>query len=425
MRRPAIDGRHLVVGSTLLTQLLLVVSGPLALRLLGLEDRGEVAFVFAAVLLVSQVTHGGIPQAWAFWIARHGVAPAALLSSRLRRFSLRAVLMGVMGAIGIGVLSTAQEPLTHPAAELVISAFAIVAIMHAVLALSVLQGSRRFARLAAVQTMPGVLYTGGLVVMALTGTADVISVLVVYFSSWIVIAVWGLLPGRKDVAGEPAPPQAELSSYGRRTLVSASAPIDNLGIDQLLVGTLLLHAGLGAYTVALAFETAPVILLIALGTICMPGIAQIHDPAAQRRYAARWIAIGLALATTGVLLIQLLLEPVLLLAFGQEAEVALEPARILVVAGIFLGLRRLTGSMLQGLGRPTTATAAELVGFAVMVVGMFTLVPRYGLEGACVAMLAAGLVTATLGVIALLVPRRRAAERPREPIASTPPSAPR
>lgn len=415
-----LDGRHLVVGSTLLTQALLVVSGPLAIRLLGLEGRGEVAFVFAAVLLLGQVAHGGIPQAWAYAIARDAVSPAALLRARLGRFTARSVIVAALGAAGIAVLASVQEPLSDPVAELAVSAVAVVAVMHAVLALSVLQGAQRFGHLAAVQLLPGVLYTGGLVVMLLTDSAGIVAVLVVYFASWGVVAAWGLAVGRRSRAGAPPPRQSALRAYGRRALVAASAPIDNLGVDQLLVAALLLHTGLGAYTVALAFETAPVLLLHAIGMVAMPGVAALTDPAAQRRYAMRWIGVGLLLAILGVALIQLVMEPVMRFAFGAEAMVALDPARVLVVAGILLGLRRLTAALLNGLGRPAAATAAEIAGFAVMVAGMLVLVPWLGLVGACWAMLAAGAVTATWGLVVLAQHTRTPA-----PPASAAPSAPR
>ena len=113
------------------------------------------------------------------------------------------------------------------------------------------------------------------------------------------------------------------------------------------------------------------------------------------------LAGGFAAAVVAVALIQVVLEPVLLLAFGDEALPALGSARILVVAGLFLGMRRLSTALLQGLGRPGTATAAEALGFVAMVIAMLSLVPSYGLHGACAAMLIAGVVTAVAGLIGL------------------------
>ena len=75
------------------------------------------------------------------------------------------------------------------------------------------------------------------------------------------------------------------------------------------------------------------------------------------------------LGVAACLAIQLVLAPVLVLAFGAEAEPAVPLARVLAVAGVILGLRRITSACLVGLGTPASATRAELAGLVLMLAG--------------------------------------------------------
>lgn len=409
-----LSGPHLVVGSSLIAQGLLVVSGPLAVRLLGLDGRGEVAFLFAAVLLIAQIGPFGIPQAWSYAIASDLTGGAALLRSYGLRYAVRGVGFGIVGAAGVGLLAMASgNPLTRPVGELAAAAVGIAVLMLAVLAASIAEGGGRFRQLAALRGLPNIVYTGGLVTLAIlsaTGRshAGVVLVLAVYFAGWGLVTALVLAVQTRDGDRErEVPSTGRLRGFGRMMMAAATAPIDNLGVDQLLVGVLLGHAGLGAYTVALAFSTPVWVILAAIGSLTVATIARLGDPAAQWAFARRSLVRGTAIAAAMVLLIELVVAPATRLAFGSEASLAVGPTRVLIVAGLLLGVRRLVGSMLQGLGRPGAASVSEFAGFGVMLVAMATLAPLWGLHGACMAMLLAGATAAAGTVFAL----RRATAR--------------
>lgn len=402
-----LSGPRLVVGSSLIAQGLLVFSGPLAVRLLGLDGRGEVAFVFAAVLLLAQVGPFGIPQAWSYAIANGITSGAALLRAYGRGYGLRCLVVAVLGASAIGLLATVtSNPLTNPAGALLAAGVGIAVLMLAVLSGGIAEGGGRYRQLAAVRGLPSVLYTAGLVVLTVLAAhghrAGVVVVLAVYFGAWAAVtSACLILQVRGADAAREVPSPGRIRGFGRLMLGAASAPIDNLGIDQLLVGILLGHVWFGAYTVALAFSTPIWVILAAFGSLTVAPIARMTGPTARRAFARRWLLRGAAVGLAMVAMIELLLRPVTGLAFGSEALVAVGPARFMVAAGLLLGIRRLAGSMLQGLGRPGAASASELAGFVVMVGGMLTLAPLWGLRGACVAMLLAG-GTAAIGTCAAL-----------------------
>lgn len=400
-----------VLASSLITQAGLVVTGPLTVRLLGVEARGEVALIVATVLLISQVGPWGLPQAFAYFIARGDTDPRALLDAYLGRYLRKTVLIAVLGALGILAASRFATDLTHPLAEALLAMTGIASIMVAVLALACLTGAKRFNALAVLQAVPGLSYTVAIIVVAFIGRASILLILVLFFISWFAVAVIGVWlvrrPGPATVADVPALPV--LRSYARRAFVTAAAPIDNLGLDQLAVGLILSHTELGLYIVALAFETGPVLVLLALTSVCTPTVASITDPAAQRAHCRRWIVIGAGTGLAVVAAIQLVIDPGLELAFGSEAAAAVPATRILVTAGLFLGLRRLTAGMLQGMGRPLLATWAETSGLAVFVVLIFPLSRQWGVEGSCFVMLLAGLVATVTSLVMILWPQAASA----------------
>lgn len=411
-----------VVASSLVTQAALVVSGPIVVRLLGVEGRGEVAFVFAAVLLVSQVGPWGLPQAWTYFIARNGADPNALLDSYLGRYLRLCVVAAVIGTTGLVLVAHTNDSLSSPVAEGLIVFAAIALVMVAILVMACLQGAQRFNALAILQAVPGIGYASAIVLLAVLDHGTVVLVLTLNFSGWLIVNLVGLWLLRRAARppSSTVPTMAQLRSFGRRALISASAPIDNLGIDQLLVGLLLSHHTLGLYAIGLAFESGPVLALVALSSVCTATVASIHDPAVRRAYCRRWLVIGGVVGLLAVVFTQVAINLLLTPAFGQDAAPAVPVARILVLAGLFLGLRRMTNGMLQGSGRPTHAAYAETAGFVTMIALMVPLSLKFGIQGSCVALLCGGVVAFISGSGLLLLPRfARASIVSREPSVPT------
>lgn len=402
LRHPA----NRVVASSLLTQGAIVVTGPLSVRLLGLEGRGEVAVVFAAVLLVSQVGPWGLPQAFTYFIARGTNDSPTLLRAYLPGYLRRTLLVSLAGAAGLVVVATTTSLLSRPVAQVAIMGAATAVTMIAVLVIAHLQGSGRFTALALVQLVPAFVYLLALIVLMLVQHASVITVLLVYFAGWLLLDLIGLFLLRRLPAPDAPPPvpAAELKAYGRRSWIGSAAPMDNLGIDQLLVGLLLGSQALGLFVVGLAFRVPIVLVLVAIAGVCAPQVAGLTTAADRQAYCRRWLAITFGLGAAAVVGLQVVLDLVLVPAFGAEAAAAETVTRLLAVAALFLGWRRVIGAMLHGLGHPGDATRSEVCGLVAMVVAMLVLTRSAGVEGAAVAMIAGGLVTCGVG-LALL--RRR------------------
>jgi O-antigen/teichoic acid export membrane protein len=182
-----------------------------------------------------------------------------------------------------------------------------------------------------------------------------------------------------------------LLRYGLASIVGASAPIDSFSIDQVIVGVMLSRAQLGLYVVGGAFNNLTTVLLSSLGTIALPRIAGEPQAIARRRLIKRTAVAGALIAGGTTLFAELIVAWLLPLAFGANFAPAVPAARILIVAGFFLSIRRILVVFLQAVGRPGHTGVGEVAALAVLAISAVLLVPPLGIVGASSALvLAAG-----------------------------------
>lgn len=404
-RHPAVQ----VMVASVLAQAALVVSGPIAFRLLGAHGRGQLALAWAIAVLVSQVALLGIPAAMTRYMAGGRVTVARVWAPIRRPVIGQLVAGGLVAAVLVllcgDLIATGADAGWAAAAV----ACGTVGIMIAVLGSAAMSGQGRFSAVAALTPVPALSYAVALLALVLiAGESTVLVVLAILMAGWVLVAGLALgVVGRagRAPAGDPAataPTRGELTAYGRSAAVAGAAPIDALGIEQLLVGALLGSQALGLFTVGWAFETAPVLVLVALAGYVGPRVAALAG-VEQSRFVRRWALAALGLGVVVCVAVQAVLEPVLRLAFGAAALPALPLARVLVVAGVLLGARRVLASALVGLGRARAATWCEAAGLLTLVAGLVaTAVTDAGLTVVGWVLLAAGVVAVGGQCLALM-----------------------
>lgn len=398
-----------VVASALLVQMTLIVTGPLSVRLLGVEGRGVVAMVVATVLLVGQVMPWGVPQAFSYSIARGESDARGLISVHGWRYARNTLAAGVAGS-ALLALVTAFRPIDGRWAAMAIAFAGTLTTMVAVLVIACLQGASRFGVLALVQLIPATFYAVVMVLLVWVDYRSTVLVLVLYFAGWFAAGAIGLVvllsgpdTGERAPGGSREVPSRErLRFYSRRAALAAAAPIDNLGIDQLAVAMLLGPHGLGLYVVAVAFRSPSSLVFSSVAGVCGTRVAGISDPRAAKRYCLRWLSVALGAGIVTAVGLELAVEFLLVPAFGSEASPAKLAATGLVLAGIPLGLRRVVYAMLQGLGQPGSASRAETIGLVVMLAGMVPLTAVMGVMGAVVANGAGATVAVVLALWTLM-----------------------
>lgn len=381
------------VATGLAGQAALLVSGPLTARLLGVQDRGSLAFAVVVASITAQLASMGLPTAVTFLLASQGLTARSALS----KFTLPWVGLTLAAATICAAALTVQSALydaARTAVDVGLAALLVPAIMTQALLMACLQGEQRFRALNRLRAAPALLNASAVLVLALVRpSTSVTSILLLLLCSFAVSDVVAAAVVRRSEA--PKARQDEgvslraLSRYGRAAWISSATPLDGLSLDQAVVGLALGRRELGLYVVAVAFSNLSSLVLASVGLIASPRLSRAAAPE-RREIVRRVLLIASAAGVAVTLVVQASLDPVFRLAFGSAFADAVPVARILVVAGLFLALRRLLAQLLQGLGAPGTATAGELLGLAVLLVGLAALVPAFGLVGAALAVTVAG-----------------------------------
>jgi O-antigen/teichoic acid export membrane protein len=378
------------LGSSLWIQGFVLVSGVIAARLLGPDDRGYLALIWTVALVVTQLGTLGLPLAVTMELAQGRATVRSLIRDGAK--SVLTQTVGVVGAhaVGIGLLTALTDT---PAAAAWCSLPVSVAIMAQSFAVAVVQGRSDFATLNRLRLLPVALYAGALVGLAIAGSATLTAVTAVWVAGYLGAAVAAGLVVKKIADAERAdsdgPPVSltDMRRFGRRSLLGWASPTETFRIDQLIVGVFLSAHSLGLYVAALAFTNLPRFFAQGLGLMSYPAVAA-AAPRERGRVLVRFAIIGsgVSLATCGLL--AALAGPLVTVAFGDEFSPAIGPLRILLAASALLCVRRVLTDGLRGAGFAGAGSRAEALSWGILVPAIAALAPPLGLTGVALALCA-------------------------------------
>ena len=386
--RPRLRGplfQSLATG--VLSQAVLVASGIIVARSLGPHDRGVLALLTILPALVTQIVSLGVPIAATYAIAAGGASARGLARTLRGTIGLQVGLAGAAQAALIAVLLLPRSPsgfLGVAVASLGLG----VASLGQMYGLALLQGEQRFASFNALRVAPACLYVALVVCLATVNQARLTTIAVVLLLANVAVAaVTVVLAVRKSPRGErkrssEQPPSVRsLTSFGIRAMFGAASPIASYRLDQLVVGAALAPDALGLYVVALAFTNLTRFLGQSIGVVAYPTIASDSDPSVQRRRIRGYFAVG-AILCSAVTVVLVVAVPWLLPAFfGGVFASAVSPAQVLLVAGLFAGLRRILADATRGAGRPAWGTLAEVSTLIALPIALLAIETGAGLTG--------------------------------------------
>ena len=404
-----------VVFGGFVVQGLLMVSGIVSARLLGVEGRGEIALVVSLSTMAAQLTLGGsLPNAVTNRLAGRGL----LARDGVGHLVPRWVLLGVVSAAPFAVLfAILHGDVAERRVWALGACVAVLAVQNMAfrLILAALLGEGApMARVAVATLLPQTLVTASMVVLFVlvdrTSSLVVSLVMVVSFGIGLAVGLWALAPSTRRPDGAPVDRLEgdDLWRLTRSTYVGSIGPIDGLALDRTLVGAIMGTVALGLFSAAAALASLPGMMGTGLATVLLPRVAALQsDPDQERALVRRWLVTAV-LALAGVTAaLALLAEPIIVIAFGDDFRGAVPVARWLVVAAGFLGLRRVLVAILQGRDRGGVASWVELALTPVLVVGIVIAARADATQGIGLTMLAVGITS----VLALTVLVRRAGHR--------------
>jgi len=372
------------------TQAMLVVSGVLVARMLGPEERGELALLALIAAAFGLAGTLGLPLAVTYEIAHHGRDPRSVLTTISRTACAQAAAFTTAHALVIAVFVRAFEGASvHAALATLAWTPAFIALQFG---LAALQGRLRLGAFNFLRALPPTLYAIAAVGIWFAGPRSIEAAAVAYAASYGLAAAGTLrlaLRGTRRTSDAPPPDLQSMRRFGRRSLLGWFVPLEALRLDQAAVGFLVSPAALGLYVVAVAFTNLPRFVGQSLGVVAYPRVAGRTDPRHARREVQRFVLLAAAILCALVLALELVVGWLLPWLFGADFEGAVPLARVSLPTRAALALRRTLTDAARGAGRPRAGTLTELVGWLTFALGIVVLVPRFEVMGVAIAMLAA------------------------------------
>lgn len=352
-------------------------------RALGVTDRGHLALFMLIPQALTHLGTLGVPLALTYFVSRHPHHGRVIGKSALGLGAMQVTPLLAVHFIVVMVVMSSERP------DVRIAGLASIVILPVGLAqqygLALLQGQQRFRQLHALRLLGPALYSAAIVTLILFDKGQLLPITVAWVISYFIAGVMTMTFAMRTL---PATTQAH-ASIGRRQLLrfgvtgllGSASPIERFRIDQAVVGFLLSPAALGLYVVGMAFTHLIVALGHGIALVAYPRVAATDDEPARRRVVWRFFALGVAICGVAFGSIELAAGWLVPFFFGEEFAEAIPITRILLVAALFLALRRVLMELARGAGKPGIGTIAEIAAWITLLPALAVLMPNWGLPG--------------------------------------------
>ena len=384
------------IGAKLTTQALSAATGILTARTLMPEGRGQLAAITLWSLFLAGMTTLGVPTAMVYFIRSRPDLRRTLLSTGF----LVALATGVIGAL-VGIIGLPHWMHQYPAwiifyAQVFMIITPLCSISFVQRAILEANGNFSASNLSQiVGPLVTIVCLFSLYAMhRLTVLSAAISYCVAIIPVVILLAV-KLRPYVSEAARPSASAAKLLMSYGVR-----SYGIDLIGqlalqVDQVLVISLLTPSLMGTYSVMISLSRMFNIFQNSVVTVLFPKAAgNSQEKVIEMTGRAARVSLcitGVATATVAVI------GPWLIKVFyGKDYTNASTCLRILLLEVTVSGLVSVLSQAFMALGRPGVNTILQGVGLSTSVPLMLLLIPRFGLTGAALSLLASTCVRVML-----------------------------
>ena len=385
-----------VMQTTVLQVVTLVANlatGVLTARLLAPAGRGELAAINLIPSLLGYLLTLGVPAALLYHLKRDAANTPRLLGAAL-------IMIGVFGLVSLAIGYAIMPYALHQYSPHVV-ALARLFLFTAPLSLFTYVSSSVFESAGDFWYGNGTRFLSPLVTLASlclfweTGRLDVLTAATSYAIPALPIGIKMIADVVRHYHPEFFPlvrsSYVQLLSYGLRSFGVDLLKTIGQQVDQVLVVAFLSPAAMGLYAVSLAVSRILQIFQSSVVRVLLPRIAARPTPVVIA-------AVGRATRITAALTTPLcagviVLAPFLLrLAYGGKFSGASPVLRVLAAEALFAGSTWILAQAFLALGKPGIVTALQAIGLALSFPLMLVLIPRFGLLGAGVSLLASTLL---------------------------------
>ncbi len=370
------------IGTTVLGNAILLLTGILTARLLGPEGKGVYVMALLVPTLAVNVLTLGVGPANAFYVARRERDAATALGTSLAML----LPLGLASTLLFELLyfSGAWDSRTSSyvalAAWSIPPALALSMLRHTLLGLQN-YGLYNILNLIERGSILVLLAAGGLIAggdvrlfCALFVGASYCSVLGGFVLGWPSI-------GRR-LTFDPTYPRLALH-YGLRAHIGWLAELLNYRLDMLFVNGLAGAASLGLYSAAVSLAETVWILSTCISVVMMPRLASSRGGTSETTRVVSRVAFPLSLL--GALVLAGGGSPLLTLLYGAPFGPSLRPLLLLLPGVVALSVAKILSADFGARNRPGVVSMVSWISLSATVVLDVLLIPPYGASGAAIA----------------------------------------
>lgn len=390
--------------TTAIIQVVNILTGLLAARLLGPEGRGELAEIMLWPGLLIEFGILALSDALLYRAATRSAAPKTLFATIM---FLGAVLSAVLIVIGYFVIPFAlvgESARLEGTIDLYIVAY-IPIYLFALFVAAMFQGHLDIKGWNVVRLLVGTGYLGFILLLWATGNIGVNGFAFAFVAGTALSGVVGLfwlwrkgwVSWKPDFAAAKA-----LLGYGLRVHVGEIVNSARQRVDQAAVAIFLSAHDLGLYAVALTVANGPMILVNTIAGIAFPKISAAPDKEEKLRIFGVYLRLAMVMSTASAVSLAILAEFLVPLIFGQNFYRSATISQIMLIGLPFFAAKLMFIQALNAFDRSLSIGRAELIGLIGAAGALALFLPGLGLEGAAWAMVVANVVAmvvmaATLG----------------------------
>lgn len=375
--------REAVLSSTtgLVLFALSLATAPILARVLGPAARGDLAAVLTSSIVLSWVLSFGVPIASAYFV---GLVPERELLATVTCFGI-ATSAPICFALWF-VLPAFLHGHSHT--TLIWARAALVAAPLSVGIQSTLEIQRRQSAGAGWnrwRSTPLALPAVGVVVLAVLGRLTLQTALAAYFvagSIPLLLLITRLLYGQGSHARPSWSVLKKVLPFAAGSAVVTGANAMSVRVDQLVLTAMVPSRQLGVYAVAVTAASISGPLTSGLSLALFGHHRDEHSDASGSSRYRRTAKLTFLLSTATAGCVALATPVVLPFAFGPSFAAAVIPVWILLPGQVATDVLGVLTTGLYAEGRPKEAMRAALLGGCITIIGLWTMVPRFGIVGA-------------------------------------------